>query len=129
MAEVNAPEKAPEKVAAAESKTITILNQRAGKLILLRDSKGEVCMALSEADQALDAKKRPAPLEVPAGQSFEVSRAVGLELLKHRGLVDASKLAPSLDAELNRLRADLAKAAEENIKLKAANDKLSKDKK
>jgi hypothetical protein len=86
---------APQKPA-PKGGTMTIVNQRAGKLVLLD---GRI---------------------VPPGGSAEVSAAEGAKLVKHRGIVDAAKMAPALGSEIARLRARCAELEAENAKLKKA---------
>jgi hypothetical protein len=72
---------------------VTIINQRAGAIVL---KTGE---------------------RIPSGSSAEVSAKDAVQLLAHRGVVDAAKLAPSLGNELEKLRKELAAVKAENAKL------------
>lgn len=93
---------------AEAAKRVTILNQRAGKVVLPPDPE----------DLENDPKAKARVLL--SGQAIEVSAEEAPKYLRYQGLIDASKLVSNVEtAEVKKLKADLAAAKEENEKLKA----------
>lgn len=97
-------------------KRVTILNQKEGKLVLPPDA--------DELKKNSKAKERV----VPSGHALEVSAEEAERLLKHRGIVDASKLVgPSGDAaRVLELQKQLEDAKAENERLKKSSPKADK---
>lgn len=105
---------------------VTIVNQRQGKLILGPDpDELKAFEALPEGKRI--PSKRPKDREVPSGGSIEVTAAEAEKLLAHNGIVDASKIAPSLEEEKAKLRARIADLEKENADLRKKLGDAAKD--
>ncbi len=92
----------------ADAKTVTILNQREGKLVLPAD-----------ADELKKNPKTPHRVLL-SGQALTVSAADAAKFLRYAGVIDASKLVAGAgdSAEVKALKAQLAAAKAENATLK-----------
>lgn len=93
---------------AEEAKRVTILNQREGKIVLAPDP------------DELKANPLAKPRILFAGQAIEVSEEEAAKLIRYKGLVDASKLVSGDSSQVKALKAQLAAAQADNLKLKEA---------
>ncbi len=90
----------------AEVKRVTIMNQREGKVILPPD-----------ADE-LKANPKAQHRILLAGQAIEVTAEEAAKLLSYPGMIDAATITKGVDsAEVKRLKAELAAAKAENVRL------------
>jgi hypothetical protein len=91
------------------SDRVTILNQRAGKVILPPDP------------ELLKKDPKAKPRELQAGESISVSADEAPKLLRHKMLVDASTILLGAESpEVKRLKAELEAEKEKNARLEDA---------
>lgn len=93
----------------ADAKRVTILNQREGKIVLPPDP------------EELESNPKAKGRELLGGQTIEVSAEEAKKLLRYKGLIDISTIVKTAEsAEVRELKAKLAAAEAENLRLKEA---------